>query len=301
MHDDDDLVHRGLAFDLGTIVSRRTILSVAVGAGAAVLLAACGDDDSTAPTTTGSPATTGPSAPSGPGGPGGPPPGGGPGGGAGGTTTTNPDSGLSAVPEETAGPYPGDGSNGANALSQTGIVRSDITASFGSASGTAKGVPMTLRMTIIDVATKQPLKGAAVYVWHCDAEGRYSLYSQGATDQNYLRGVQSAGDDGSVAFTSIWPACYSGRWPHVHYEVYPTVDAITDASNKIATSQLALPDDVNQAVYATTGYDGSAGNFSRVSLETDNVFSDGTAGEEPTVTGSVAAGYTVEITSAVST
>jgi protocatechuate 3,4-dioxygenase beta subunit len=306
MHDDDDdLLHGGLAFDLGTIVSRRTILSVALGAGAAVILAACGDDDAAAPSATGSAATAGQSATStggpgsGPGAPGGPPPSGGPGGGSGGTTTTNPDTGLSAVPEETAGPFPGDGSNGVNVLSESGVVRSDIRSSFGSVSGTAEGVPMALQMTIVDVATKQPLEGAAVYVWHCDSAGDYSLYSQAAADQNYLRGVQVTGADGVVTFTSIYPACYSGRWPHVHYEVYPSVDAITDAGNKIATSQLAMPDDANQAVFATDLYSGSQASYSQVSLATDNVFSDGTAGEEPTVTGSVDQGYTVRITSPV--
>ncbi len=316
-HDDD--LHRGLAFDLGSMVSRRTVLVTALGAGAAALLAACGDDDAaspsttpTTPTTDPAPTTTEPSGASAPpGGPGGPPPGGsgpggpppgggGPGGGGGGSTTTSPESGLSAVPEETAGPFPGDGSNGVNALTETGVVRRDITSSFGSATGTADGVPITLRMTIIDVADNIPLEGAAVYVWHCDAEGRYSLYSQGATEENYLRGVQIADADGTVTFTSIYPACYSGRWPHIHYEVYPSEASITDADNKIATSQLALPDAANQAVYATAGYDGSTANYNRVSLDSDGVFSDGTTNEEPTVTGDVTAGYTLTITSPVS-
>ena len=315
-HDDHDDLHRGLAFDLGAMFSRRTVLATALGAGAAALLAACGDDDaastSTAPNTAAPTSTTEPagtSAPSGgpgggvdPGGsgPGGQPPGGGGPGGGGGTTTTSPESGLSAVPEETAGPYPGDGSNGVNALTETGVVRTDITASFGAATGTADGVPITLRMTIIDVANQQPIEGAAVYVWHCDAKGRYSLYSQGATDENYLRGVQIADSDGVVTFTSIYPACYAGRWPHIHYEVYPSEASITDADNKIATSQLALPDDASQAVYADDRYPDSAANYSRVSLESDGVFSDGTTNEEPTVTGDVASGYTLTITSPVS-
>jgi protocatechuate 3,4-dioxygenase beta subunit len=205
------------------------------------------------------------------------------------------------VPEETAGPFPGDGSNGVNALTEDGIVRSDIRSSFGSASGTADGVPITLRMTIADVATGQPVEGAAVYVWHCDAGGNYSLYSADAADANYLRGVQATAADGTVSFTSVYPACYAGRWPHIHYEVYPDVDSITDADNKIATSQLALPDDTNTAVYATDRYAGSRSNYSRVSLDTDNVFSDGTTNEEPTVSGDVDAGYTVEITAPVTT
>ena len=97
------------------------------------------------------------------------------------------------IPEETSGPYPGDGSNGANVLTQSGIVRSDITSSFGSSTTKAEGVPLSITMTINDFANnKSPLAGGAVYLWHCDREGRYSLYSQGVTNENYLRGVQEA-------------------------------------------------------------------------------------------------------------
>jgi hypothetical protein len=46
------------------------------------------------------------------------------------------------IPEETAGPYPGDGSNGPDVLTESGIVRRDIRSSFGNAAGaTAEGVP----------------------------------------------------------------------------------------------------------------------------------------------------------------
>ena len=36
-------------------------------------------------------------------------------------------------------------------------------------------------------------------------------YSPGATNQNYLRGVQAADGSGNVTFTSIFPGCYAGR------------------------------------------------------------------------------------------
>jgi protocatechuate 3,4-dioxygenase beta subunit len=191
------------------------------------------------------------------------------------------------IPEETAGPFPGDGSNGANALAQAGVVRKDIRPSFGSASGTADGVPTTIRFTLTD--------STAVYVWHCDREGRYSMYSDGATDQNYLRGVQPADAGGVVTFTSIYPACYSGRWPHVHFEVYPSVADATASRNVLATSQIALTEDVSDTVYATTGYDQSRTNMSQLSLATDMVFSDGADLETPTVSGSVEKGYIVSL------
>ena len=159
------------------------------------------------------------------------------------------------IPEETAGPYPGDGSNGPNVLSESGVVRSDITGSFGDASGVAEGVPMTVKLKVYDLNGDDatPLAGAAIYLWHCDREGSYSMYDGDAQSENYLRGVQEAADDGTLEFTTIFPACYSGRWPHMHFEVYESLDAATNATNKLRTSQLALPQDVCETVYATRG------------------------------------------------
>jgi len=204
---------------------------------------------------------------------------------------------VDTIPEETAGPFPGDGSNGANVLTQDGVVRSDIRPSFGSSTTVADGVPMRLELTVVDANGGGASRaGAAVYVWHCDREGRYSMYSDGVTDENYLRGVQVADANGRVRFTSIYPACYQGRWPHVHFEVYPSVAEATAAGSKLATSQIALIADVSKDVYATDGYEQSADNLSRVSLATDMVFSDGAELETPTVTGSVDAGYVVALT-----
>jgi protocatechuate 3,4-dioxygenase beta subunit len=201
------------------------------------------------------------------------------------------------IPEETAGPYPADGSNGPDVLNQAGVVRQDIRSSFGSSSGTAEGVPLTVQLTIEDADDCAPLAGAAVYIWHCDRAGNYSLYSAAAADQNYLRGVQEAGDDGVVTFQSIFPACYSGRWPHIHFEVYPSLAMATDEANRIATSQIALPKDICDQVYATSGYEGSVQTLSQVSLTSDNVFGDdGGVRQLGTVSGSVESGLTVALT-----
>jgi len=203
---------------------------------------------------------------------------------------------IEQIPEETAGPYPGDGSNGLNVLTQNGVVRSDIRSSFGSASGVAAGVPTTIKFTVLDASKSgAPLAGAAVYVWHCDREGRYSGYSQGVTNENYLRGVQETDASGVATFTSIYPACYSGRWPHIHFEVYPSLTEATKAGTKLATSQIALTEDVSDTVYATDGYSQSVRNMTQVSLSTDMVFRDGAELETPTVTGSVSDGYVVSL------
>ncbi|MEF3120101.1 intradiol ring-cleavage dioxygenase, partial [Kocuria flava] len=278
---EEEVVDQGLGFDLGTLVSRRRMLGF-FGMGAATVgLAACG-------ATTGSSSSPSSSAPA----------------TASATASPSPTAlATEEIPDETAGPYPGDGSNGPDVLEQSGIVRSDLRSSFGDASGTAEGVPMALELTIADLAGGGvPFAGVAVYVWHCDREGRYSLYSEGVTEENYLRGVQIADDDGKVRFTSIFPACYTGRWPHIHFEVYPDQASITDSTTAIATSQVALPKNACDAVYATAGYESSIGNLAQLTLATDNVFGDdGGASQLGAVTGNVTDGYTVTLTAGVDT
>jgi protocatechuate 3,4-dioxygenase beta subunit len=139
------------------------------------------------------------------------------------------------------------------------------------------------------------LTGAAVYVWHCDRVGNYSLYSPEAVDENYLRGVQTVGSDGTATFTSIFPGAYPGRWPHIHFEVYPSVDDAVAAGSPNATSQVALPEDACTAVYATAGYEQSVTNFGQTSLPTDLVFRDGWEEELGKVTGSAATGMRVTL------
>jgi protocatechuate 3,4-dioxygenase beta subunit len=212
-------------------------------------------------------------------------------------TSTSGSATCTPINEETAGPYPGDGSNGPNVLAESGILRSDITSSFGSSTTVAQGVPTTVTMTIQGTANGcSALANAAVYVWHCSRDGLYSLYSQGATNENYLRGVQQAGADGRVTFKTIFPGAYSGRWPHIHFEVYASVADATGGGQPIATSQLAMPQDVCNVVYATAGYEKSISNFAQTPLSRDNVFSDDSAAHQiPTATGSVASGYTLEL------
>lgn len=271
-HDHD----RGLSHDLPRIleqgVARRRMLGIVGGLAAAGALAACGSED---PTTTSTSTSSAPNASGGP--------------RAGSAAATA----EGEIPEETAGPYPGDGSNGVNVLNQSGVVRSDITRSFGGAAGVAAGVPLTIRLKVYDLtgSTAEALPGAAVYLWHCNAIGEYSLYSPAIVAENYLRGVQAADEDGWVEFTSIFPGAYDGRWPHIHFEVYRALEDATRASDKLRTSQLAFPQDVCETVYATSGYEASVSNLARTSLETDNVFSDGYSLQLATMTGSVVEGY----------
>lgn len=268
-HDEFGGLHRDLAAT-GKAMDRRQLLRLAAtfGVGASALqLMGCGDSSPSSP----SPAS----------------------GGAGTSST------CSRVPEETAGPYPADGSNGPTVLNATGVVRNDIRSSFAGLSGVATGVQLTIELTIVSSSTCAPLAGRAVYLWHCDALGRYSLYSSGATNQNYLRGVQEADANGKVSFTSVYPGCYAGRWPHIHFEVYPSLASATAVSNKIATSQIALPKSASDLVYAQSGYTGSAANAAQVTLASDGVFSDGSSLELATVAGDVTGGLTATLTVAI--
>jgi protocatechuate 3,4-dioxygenase beta subunit len=278
---------RGLEFDLSTMMSRRSVGMFIGAGGAAMALAAC---------TPGGPASTaGASAP-----------------GATGTATAASTATASAspsatptltraiaecgaeIPEETAGPYPGDGSNGPNVLEASGVVRQDITSSFGTGSGKAEGVPLTFTLTLLDNANGcVPLAGAAVYAWHCDREGRYSMYDSGLAGENYLRGVQEADANGQVTFTSIFPGAYPGRWPHIHFEVFESMGNATAAGQVLAVSQIALTQAACDDVYATAGYEASVRNMTRTTLQSDNVFGDdGGIYQLATMTGSAAAGYT---------
>jgi protocatechuate 3,4-dioxygenase beta subunit len=212
------------------------------------------------------------------------------------------DGSCGTIPEETAGPYPADGSSGRDGtnpdvLSLDGIVRSDLRTSLGTGN-TAAGVKLTIRLRIVASGTCAPLAGYAVYVWHANATGVYSQYD-GASEEDYLRGVQVTDDDGVVSFTSVFPGCYSGRWPHVHFEVYASLADTSDSRNAVATSQLALPEATCDLVYATSDYKDSRANLAKISLATDNVFSDGVEEQTPAMSGSVDAGFVAALQVAV--
>jgi hypothetical protein len=135
--------------------------------------------------------------------------------------------------------------------------------------------------------------GMAVYAWHCNATGGYSMYSPGVASQNYLRGVQISNAEGEATFTTIFPGCYPGRWPHIHFEIYASAAQAISGANALRVSQLALPKARCEEVYTQTGlYPGGANNLSGVTLASDNVFSnDGGVNQLATTTGDLANGY----------
>ncbi len=284
-HPDHD---RGLEFDLSTIMSRRSLGMFFGAGGAAAALAACTPGgspgtatSSAAPATaagSGTPAAAGTAAAASP-----PPT----------LTRAIAECGVE-IPRETAGPFPADGSNGPNLLEASGVVRRDIASSFGTGTARAEGVPLAFTLTLLDNANGcVPLAGAAVYAWHCDRDGRYSMYDPELSNENYLRGVQEADANGQATFTSIFPGAYPGRWPHIHFEVFESMSNATAAGQVLAVSQIALTKAACDDVYATTGYEASRRAMGRTSLQQDSVFrNDGGIYQLATMAGSAAAGFT---------
>ncbi len=274
-----------LAHDLETMQRRRLLGWLAAVSAPSALLGCGGGGEDAGTTTTNTTTTTGST------------------GSTGSTGTTTSTTSCSVIPSETAGPYPGDGTNSnasgiVNALTLSGIVRSDIRTSVAGASGTAQGVLMTVTLRLVNTASScASLAGYAIYLWHCTREGGYSLYSSGVTDENFLRGVQVTDANGEVTFTTIFPGCYSGRWPHMHFEIYPGLASATSGSNDVKTSQLALPASACSQVYGVvSGYSASASNFAAISLATDNIFSDGYATQLPEITGDATNGFAAALT-----
>lgn len=269
----EEVVDQGAGFDITTLVTRRRVLGL-VGAGAgAFALAACSSTSSAGSSTT----TTA-------------------------SATTSTASATSEIPQETNGPYPADGSNGVNVLEESGIVRRDITSSLDGGT-TVSGVPLSLDLTLTDMANdNRPFENAAVYMWQCDAAGLYSMYSEGVEDETYLRGIQAADANGTVTFDTIVPGCYSGRWTHIHFEVYPDAASATTADNAIATSQIAFPQDMLDAIYQLDTYPSSAQNLAQLgSIDNDNVFGDGYELQMGSFSGDPTASYVGSLAVAIDT
>jgi protocatechuate 3,4-dioxygenase beta subunit len=272
--DSHNVFDLGLPADLSmwmrTPLARRKLLRMGA-AGIGVLLAGCGR------------------------GPGGPP------GFASEPTKTSANGACVSLPGETNGPFPADGSNASNqtlnVLTASGIVRSDVRTSLGTGT-VAGGVSTRYELTMVNVnANCAPLAGYAMYSWQCDREGRYSMYSSGVTAENYLRGVQVADANGLVVFDSVFPGCYPGRWPHLHFEIYKSLETATAFSNVVLTSQLGLPEAACNDVYANTdGYSASVSTFKGMSFATDNVFSDGATSQLATTSGDRNSGFVVKLT-----
>ena len=183
------------------------------------------------------------------------------------------------IPEETEGPY---------ALDLSGdepMFRSEITEGHA-------GVPLSMTLALVDAnADCVPVSGARVDLWHCDAEGSYSGFSQPGNDttgETFCRGIQLTDENGQVTFQTVYPGWYQGRITHVHFQVF--LD-----SGLAATSQIAFPEEVTAAVYAVDPYAAKGPNTSVTSFAQDMVFADGTQYQMASMTGDPSSGYTATL------
>jgi len=214
------------------------------------------------------------------------------------------DGSCTAYARETDGPFPADGKNRApgatsNVLTIEAFRRSDIRASLIGSTKVATGVPIELTLTLVDAGGCTPLTGHVLYLWHNDATGGYSLYD--LPEESYLRGVQVTDAAGQVRFTTIFPGCYGGRYPHMHFEIFGSLEEATRGNQSLLTSQLALPAAECGTVYADADtYGRSMSNLERTSLTRDFIFRDNSAAQMGVMTlalrGSPGAGYAASAT-----
>jgi protocatechuate 3,4-dioxygenase beta subunit len=185
--------------------------------------------------------------------------------GTGTTGTTLSNDACAVSPNETAGPYP----------SKSDIFRSDIREN-------RQGVGLALTIRVINVSSGcAPLANANVEIWQCDAAGNYSEYGT-QTSQTYLRGIQTTDANGQVNFMTIYPGWYQGRATHIHIEV-------TMNGRSVKVTQIAFPETINNAVYATGVYV-SRGSNPTANLQ-DGIFADSLSSELVTPSGNPTAGY----------
>ncbi|WP_078894701.1 intradiol ring-cleavage dioxygenase [Streptomyces sp. NRRL S-1022] len=146
------------------------------------------------------------------------------------------------TPEQTEGPY----------YLDLETVRKNIT------EGKA-GVPLTLRVKVIDTATCAALPGTAVDIWHCDALGVYSGYAAGGStpDTTFLRGVQLTDSAGVAEFTTVYPGWYVGRALHIHVKTHAggtVADGRYRGGHVSHTGQLYFPETYNSRIATLAPY-----------------------------------------------
>lgn len=178
------------------------------------------------------------------------------------------------TPELTAGPFYLEGD----------LVRKDIT------EGRA-GVPLNLKITVLNPNTCSALENVAVDIWHCDALGYYSgVNATGPRagdpipedidtirEDNFLRGIQLTDDSGVAEFDTIYPGWYPGRAIHIHLRVHVdgTVDDGTDSyegGQTVHTGQLFFDEAFNDLVFAEEPY--AARATTRLANDDDNFLGD---------------------------
>lgn len=203
------------------------------------------------------------------------------------------------IKTETGGPFPADGSNGPNVLSNSGVFRSDIRSNIGGGNE-QDGLPLVLKITVVDVNNGcAKVQGAAVYIWHVNADGDYSGYSGSGNSnqvgQTFLRGVQVTDANGEVSFTTIYPGRYVGRATHIHARIYRD----ENLSATLKTTQFAFNEDSNDEVYSDNDEYSESESTRETTNSQDGIFRDGFSDQLLRFTGNANNGFTATITTGV--
>jgi protocatechuate 3,4-dioxygenase beta subunit len=173
-------------------------------------------------------------------------------------------------PEQIAGPY----------FRNDRLHRYDITEG-------AEGVPMELILSIVNVKTCEPIEGLLVDIWHCNAQGRYSGWSEVDPDKealsgeigsiprtdedSYLRGCGFTNVLGNCSFRSVFPGFYAGRSIHVHVAVRK-LDEHNNDRHVAYVGQLYVPESISSHISELPGYAGR--KITRLTNEQDEIYSE---------------------------
>ncbi len=186
--------------------------------------------------------------------------------------TANP--GCVLTPEGTEGPF----------YLDLDLMRSNI------AEG-RPGRPLTLRVTVMDARSCQPIPNAAVDIWQADANGVYSG-GEALRDARFLRGIQLTDAEGVAAFDTVVPGWYDNRTAHIHVKTHVGGD-------EIHTGQLYFDDSVIDEIATMDPY--SKRSSDRTKNDEDFLFARGGAQSLLNVTGTPEAHYHAEIVIGVQT
>jgi len=165
-----------------------------------------------------------------------------------------------ARPELTEGPYFVD-----EHLNRSNICSDPV-------SGAIKaGIPLEIILNISKIGDAcDPLEGAMVDIWHCDASGLYSDVASDRTgDQKFLRGYQTTDSAGVVKFQTIYPGWYRGRAVHIHFKIRTPVGKETHDF----TSQFFFDDAVSDKIYTKAPY--VTNGLSEMKNAQDGIFQEG--------------------------
>jgi protocatechuate 3,4-dioxygenase beta subunit len=135
------------------------------------------------------------------------------------------------------------------------------------------GVPLALALTVVDSDTCEPIRDAAVDVWHCDALGVYSGEpSEGSEGETYLRGIQLTDGNGRAEFATIYPGQYQGRTTHIHVKIHldGRSDGTYSGGHVSHTGQLFTSDRRDAEVFALAPYNRNTAEI--VSRNADGIF-----------------------------